>query len=137
MSAVQEKYYVMYQANASRTFLHSRDAVASIIFAINNEKNMVNQCYNIGDENQNYTKLEVANLVKEFVDFDLITNEFAADKDERDYAVSYEKISKLGYKTKYSMQEGIKELINISKILKENQYIEIIRLCVVWFTKLA
>ena len=119
MSAVQEKYYVMYQANASRTFLHSRDAVASIIFAINNEKNMVNQCYNIGDENQNYTKLEVAKLVKEFVDFDLITNEFAADKDERDYAVSYEKISKLGYKTKYSMQEGIKELINISKILKE------------------
>ena len=39
MSAVKEKYYVMYQANASRTFLHSRDAVSSIIFSINNEKN--------------------------------------------------------------------------------------------------
>ena len=55
MSAVQA-YYVMYQAN-HQNFLHSRDAVASIIFAINNEKNMVNQCYNIGDENQ-ITKLK-------------------------------------------------------------------------------
>ena len=58
-------------------------------------------------------------MIKKFIDFDLITNEFAADKDERDYAVSYEKISKLGYKTSYTMSEGIQELINISKILKE------------------
>lgn len=119
MSAVQEKYYVMYQANASRTFLHSRDAVKSIIFAIDNEKKMKNNCYNIGDSNQNFTKLEVANLIKKFVNYDLITNEFASDKDQRDYSVSYKKINQLGYKTNYSMEEGIKELINLSKILRE------------------
>ena len=119
MSAVKEKYYVMYQANASRTFLHSRDAVSSIIFSINNEKEMVNECFNVGDKNQNYTKLEVGNLIKKDIDFDLITNEFATDRDQRDYLVSYDKINKLGYKTKYTMEEGIQELIKISKILKE------------------
>tara|TARA_B110000027_G_scaffold90600_1_gene95861 strand:- start:408 stop:1331 length:924 start_codon:yes stop_codon:yes gene_type:complete len=119
MSAVKEKYYVMYQANASRTFLHSRDAVSSIIFSINNEKEMVNKCFNVGDKNQNYTKLEVGNLIKKDIDFDLITNEFATDRDQRDYSVSYDKINKLGYKTNYTMEEGIHELIKISKILKE------------------
>ena len=119
MSAINEKYYVMYQANASRTFLHSRDAVSSIIFSIDNEKKMINECYNVGDKNQNYTKLEVANLIKKKINFDLITNEFASDKDQRDYSVSYNKISKLGYKTNYTMEEGIQELIKISKILKE------------------
>jgi len=119
MSAVKEKYYVMYQANASRTFLHSRDAVSSIIFSIDNEKKMVNQCFNVGDNNQNYTKLEVGNLIKKDIDFDLITNEFATDRDQRDYSVSYDKINKLGYKTNYTIEEGIQELIKISKILKE------------------
>ena len=119
MSAVKEKYYVMYQANASRTFLHSRDAVSSIIFSINNEKEMVNECFNVGDKNQNYTKLEVGNLIKKDIDFDLITNEFATDRDQRDYSVSYDKINKLGYKTNYTIEEGIQELIKISKILKE------------------
>ena len=119
MSAIKEKYYVMYQANASRTFLHSRDAVSSIIFSIDNEKKMVNECFNVGDNKQNYTKLEVGNLIKKDIDFDLITNEFATDRDQRDYLVSYDKINKLGYKTKYTMEEGIQELIKISKILKE------------------
>ena len=119
MSAIKEKYYVMYQANASRTFLHSRDAVSSIIFSIDNEKKMVNECFNVGDNKQNFTKLEVGNLIKKDIDFDLITNEFATDRDQRDYLVSYDKINKLGYKTKYTMEEGIQELIKISKILKE------------------
>ena len=119
MSAIQEKYYVLYEANASRTFLHAKDATASIIFAIDNQKKMSNECFNIGDNEQNFTKLEVANLVKKYLDFDIIRNEFASDKDQRDYAVSYDKITKLGYKTHYTMQEGILELIKVSSILKE------------------
>ena len=82
-------------------------------------KKMVNECFNVGDKNQNYTKLEVGNLIKKDIDFDLITNEFATDRDQRDYSVSYDKINKLGYKTNYTMEEGIHELIKISKILKE------------------
>ena len=119
MSAIQDKYYVIYEANASRTFLHAKDATASIIFAINNEKKMINECFNVGDNNQNYTKLEVANLIKKYVEFDIIRSEFASDKDQRDYAVSYDKISTLGYKTKFTMEQGIKELIKICNILKE------------------
>ena len=119
MSAIQEKYYVLYEANASRTFLHAKDATASIIFAVDNQKKMSNECFNIGDNEQNFTKLEVANLVKKYIDFDIIRNEFASDKDQRDYTVSYDKITKLGYKTHYTMQEGILELIKVSSILKE------------------
>jgi len=66
-----------------------------------------------------FTKLEVANLVKKNIDFYIIRNEFTSDKDQRDYAVSYNKITKLGYKTHYTMNEGILELIKVCSILKE------------------
>ena len=119
MSAIKEKYYVLYEANASRTFLHAKDAVNSIIFSINNSDKMINNCFNIGDEKQNYSKLEVANIVKKYLEFDIIKNEFATDKDQRNYSVSYEKIRKIGFKTSYNMDQGVQELIKTCKIIEE------------------
>lgn len=119
MSAIKDKYYVLYEANASRTFLHAKDAVNSIIFSINNSDKMVNHCFNVGDNDQNYTKLEVANIIKKYVDFDIIKNEFASDKDQRNYSVSYDKLTKIGFKTSYSMDQGVLELVKICKVIEE------------------
>tara|TARA_B100000965_G_C19516094_1_gene724279 strand:+ start:65 stop:988 length:924 start_codon:yes stop_codon:yes gene_type:complete len=119
MSAIKNKYYVLYEANASRTFLHAKDAVNSIIFSLKNSDKMTNNCFNVGDNNQNYTKLEVANIIKKYVDFDIIKNEFASDKDQRNYSVSYDKLTKVGFKTSHNMDQGVLELIKICKIIDE------------------
>ena len=80
---------------------------------------MRGECYNIGSNDQNFTKLEVANLIKNYVNYNLINNEFSKDKDQRDYEVSYKKIADLGFERKFSLEDGINELIKVCKILQE------------------
>ena len=49
--------------------------------------------------------------------------DFEKDEDERNYIVSYDKISKIGFKPEITLEDGINELIEISKILHiENKY---------------
>ena len=119
LSALKDGYYVLYQANFSRTFLSVQDTALSIVFAIDNFTKMRGECYNIGSNDQNFTKLEVANLIKNYVNYNLINNEFSKDKDQRDYEVSYKKIADLGFERKFSLEDGINELIKVCKILQE------------------
>ena len=44
------------------------------------------------------------------------------DPDKRNYLVSNEKIERLGYRTRYSLDFGIEELINVYAILKKSSY---------------
>ena len=79
--------------------------------------------YNVGSDKMNYSKEEIAYLVKDKVDYYLHFAEFGSDEDKRNYEVSYEKIHNLGYDTKISLNEGIDELIKASSILDiHNEY---------------
>ena len=73
----------------------------------------------IASNDQNFTKLEVAKLIKNYINYNLINNEFSKDKDQRNYEVSYKKIASLGFKRKFSLEDGISDLIKVCKILKE------------------
>ena len=119
LSAIQDGYYVVYQANFSRTFLSVQDAVRSIIFALDKHKVSKGSCYNIGSDDQNFTKIEVINLVNKYVDFNIIQNDFAEDQDKRNYKVSYEKIKNIGFVSKVSLDDGIQDLIKTVRIFKE------------------
>jgi nucleoside-diphosphate-sugar epimerase len=120
LGAVTKGYYVMYEPDAKRTFLNVNDAVDGIIFTINNSENMVGSIFNLGDESQNYSKREIASIVSSKINYLLHIAEFAKDKDQRDYLVSYEKISNLGYNSKIDIHQSISDLINLSKIWVEN-----------------
>jgi len=117
---LKQGFYVMYEANASRTFLHAKDAVASILFAVTHSQEMKGQVFNVGDAAQNYTKLQVATLLQEKVEFLLHLAEVGSDRDQRDYDVSYEKISALGYEAQHSLDSGLEELVKLFKVMEEN-----------------
>lgn len=117
--AVKNGTFVMYQGDARRTFLHSTDAANSILFSLRNYDAMKCQAFNVGDESLNYTKREVAFMIKEFHDFYIHEADVGEDKDKRDYEVSYQKIKKLGYKANISMKEGIQELIKVMPMMAE------------------
>lgn len=119
LSAIKDGYYVLYQGSFSRTFLSVQDTVLSIMFAIENNSKMRGESFNIGSNDQNFTKLEVAKLIKNYINYNLINNEFSKDKDQRNYEVSYKKIASLGFKRKFSLEDGISDLIKVCKILKE------------------
>lgn len=118
--AIHEKVIVLYEGHFRRTFLHVRDAARAIRFAFNNHATMGGEAYNIGHESMNYTKRQIAKLVQEKVDYNLYEADIGQDLDQRDYAVSYEKIRNLGYDVETNLDAGIDELIKLIPLFHEH-----------------
>jgi len=62
--AVREGYLVVYEKNHQRSFIHVNDMAESIVFGINNFKKLKNDIFNVGDNDMNYSKEEICNLLK-------------------------------------------------------------------------
>jgi nucleoside-diphosphate-sugar epimerase len=123
LQALRVGNLIVYQKNVRRTFIHVTDMARALIHAIEHFAKMKDEIYNVGSENMNLTKEEVALLVKKYVDFYLHFAEIGTDPDQRDYEVSYEKIRSKGFETQISMEDGIKEMVEALKLLKpENPY---------------
>ena len=46
-----------------RSFIHVYDMARAIIFALDNHNNMTGEVYNIGNDNMNYTKENICELL--------------------------------------------------------------------------
>jgi len=111
-NALKNHCLVVYDKNFKRTFVHVRDIVDVYLYGIENFENMKNEVYNVGSEKMNKTKEELANMIKAQFDFEvLFVDKGIPDPDQRDYAVSYEKIRGKGFETKISFEKGIDELL--------------------------
>ena len=89
----------------------------SFIFAIENIEAMKGNVYNVGTANNNYSKEEVALMIREKIDYYLHFADIGEDKDKRDYVVSYDKIEKLGYRAVITIEEGIDQLIKVIPVI--------------------
>ena len=109
---VKHKYLEIYNPNFSRTFVHVSDLAGAILLMVERFDNFKNQMFNVGDNNMNVTKKEVADLIKSKIDFELKTVLGENDPDKRNFIVSYDKIQKIGFKTNTSLEVGIDEMID-------------------------
>ena len=67
--------------------------------------------FNVGDEGQNCTKLELCRIIQQVVPgVEIDATAGGRDADRRDYAVSYERIKALGFVAAVSLEEGLREL---------------------------
>ena len=115
--AIKNKNLTVYEKNFKRTFIHVKDICRSLVFAIDNFEKMKSKVYNVGSNRMNLSKEEVCNKIKEYTDFYLHFAEFEKDEDQRNYEISFDKIENIGFKLTKSVDDGIKELIEISKII--------------------
>jgi len=109
--ALHEHKLSVYEGHARRSFLHVADIARAVILALENPSAMRQRVFNVGDESQNCTKLEVCRLIQNLlpqVQVEIRTD--GTDPDHRDYAVSYARISALGFHSAVSMEEGIRQL---------------------------
>lgn len=121
--AVKNKNLVVYEKNFKRTFIHVQDIAKSFIFAIDNFSKMKSDVFNVGVDTMNYSKEEICYKIKDKIKFYLHFADFEKDEDERNYIVSYDKILKTGFRPEITIDSGIDELIDISKILHvKNRY---------------
>ncbi len=115
--AVKVRNLIIYEKTFKRTFIHVIDMARSFMFALENGDRMVDNVYNVGSENMNYSKEQIALIVREKVDFYLHFADVGKDEDQRNYEVSYQKINQLGFRTAISIEDGIEELIRAYQVI--------------------
>ncbi len=121
LRALQDRYLVLFEENFRRNFIHVRDVANTFLFAINNFDIMKKNTFNVGLSSANLTKKELALKIKKILPETYIHySKIGKDPDKRDYLVSNMKLEKLGWKTHYSLDSGIRELIKCYSMLKEN-----------------
>ena len=85
---------------------------------------MKGEPYNVGLSDANLSKLELCeNIKKHLPDFHIFESDIAKDPDQRDYIVSNAKIESTGWKPQFSLDDGIKELIQCYSFLNINPHL--------------
>jgi len=121
--AYNDRYLILFESHFKRNFLHVRDAAAAFVHVINNYSKMKGQAYNVGLSDANLDKNELCLIIKKFIpDFVFMISEIGQDPDKRNYIVSNQKIENAGFTPKFSIEDGIQELIKGFTILKRHQY---------------
>ena len=121
LNAIRNRYLVVYDKEFRRTFVHIQDIVRSYIYMIDNFNSVKDQAYNIGSEENNYTKEGIINKIETFLEFQVYyTRKGIPDPDQRDYEVSYKKLADTGFKNEINIDRGIEELVNGFMNLKIN-----------------
>jgi len=110
--ALKEGVLVLFDSFAKRTFIHVEDAADCYLFAMNNSDKMKGGIYNAGSNDMNYSKLEIAQIIQKSLKFNIIDSDLK-DRDLRHFQVNYDKIEKLGFKPKKSIEYGVEEMIKV------------------------
>jgi nucleoside-diphosphate-sugar epimerase len=109
--ALKERYLVVYEPHFMRAFIHVRDFARAFLFALENNGRMIDQVYNLGSESLNLTKGELAQRIRQKIEFVLHISEVGEDPDKRNYTVAFSKLRSLGFRVEMDIDRGIDELV--------------------------
>lgn len=121
LKAVRDKYIVLFEEHFKRNFIHVKDVSSAFIFCMNNFEKMKSNIYNLGLEDANLSKLELCKIIESKTDLKIISSKIGSDPDKRDYIVSNKKIEETGWKPLFTLDDGIKELIQSYKMIVPTQ----------------
>ena len=121
--ATHDSALVVFEGHFKRNYIHIRDVVSSFVHAINNYQNMKGQIYNVGLSDANLSKIELCEEIKKHIpSFTFVEEKYKKDPDQRNYIVSNIKIEKTGFKPKFTISDGIKELIKGYTMIKNQNF---------------
>ena len=115
---ITEGCLVLFQSKFKRNYIHVRDIAETFLFCIRNYDKLNGQVFNVGLSDANLNKMELAKKIKTYYpNLVIIENEFSTDIDNRNYIVSNDKLESYGWKPKYNIDDGIKELITAYQMI--------------------
>ena len=110
--AIIDKKISIFGADFWRPFVHVDDMASACILVLNAKSELVSgEIYNVGSTKENFTKKQLAEMIKEFIhDTEIEITE--STNDLRNYKVSFEKIKKtLNFETKKTVKDSIIEIL--------------------------
>jgi nucleoside-diphosphate-sugar epimerase len=116
--SMTEGCLVLFQSHFKRNYIHVRDIAYTFLHCIENYNKLNGEVFNVGLSNANLNKKELAETIKNyFPNLVIIENEFSTDKDNRNYIVSNDKLEATGWKPKYTIEDGVNELMLAYKMV--------------------
>jgi len=121
--AVNDRFVVLFEAHFKRNYIHIRDVARAFMHAVDNFDDMRGGAYNVGLSDANISKAELCERIKAQVpNFVYLEAPIGEDPDKRDYIVSNSKIERTGYAPKFSLDDGIRELIKGYRMIRDRVY---------------
>jgi len=121
--AVMDRAVVIFEGHFKRNYIHIQDVARVLLFALDNFEKMRGKPYNVGLDDANLSKIELCRVIqKHLPQFVFTEAPIGEDPDKRDYIVSNARLAATGFRTEWSLDRGIKELIKGYTILRNSRY---------------
>ncbi len=116
--AMSQDCLVLFQSHFKRNYIHVRDIAYTFLHCIENYDKLNGEVFNVGLSNANLNKMELAETIKMYFPYLVILeNEFGKDIDNRNYIVSNDKLEATGWLPRYTIEDGIEELISAYQMI--------------------
>lgn len=121
--AVVDRAVVLFEGHFKRNYIHVQDVARVFIHGIENFEAMRGRPYNVGLDDANLSKIELAQAIQKHVkEFVYVEAPIGEDPDKRDYIVSNARLAATGFKPQWSLDDGIVELVKGYTILRNSVY---------------
>jgi nucleoside-diphosphate-sugar epimerase len=111
-AAFFDGYLVIFEKDFKRNYVHIRDVADCFIHCIQNPAGMIGRPFNVGLDDANLSKEELALKIRQHMPrFYIHFSEVGSDPDKRNYIVSNQRLREAGFVARRSLDDGIVELI--------------------------
>ena len=121
-AAVTDGCIEIFEKDAKRNYVHIRDVADCFVHCLANTDAMLGRPYNLGLDDANLSKEELALKVREHVGaFRIYFAEVGEDPDKRDYIVSNERLRGTGFGARRTLDAGIVELLKAFRMIGRSE----------------
>jgi nucleoside-diphosphate-sugar epimerase len=121
--AINDSAVVIFEGHFKRNYIHIQDVVSAFLYGVENFDKMKGLPYNVGLDNANLSKIELAETIKKQIpSFVYLEAPIGEDPDKRNYIVSNARLAKAGFIPQWSLERGITELIKGYTIIGNSKY---------------
>lgn len=121
--ALTERCLTLFEPHAMRNYIHVRDVALAFIHVLNEWEDVRDNIFNVGDTDANCSKWDLACRIQtQLPEIEINESAKRTDPDKRDYIVSNAKFERTGWKPQYTLDDGIRELINGYRMFKRVEH---------------
>jgi nucleoside-diphosphate-sugar epimerase len=122
-AAFTDGYIIIFEKHFKRNYVHVRDVADCFVHCLVNSELMAGRAFNLGLDEANLSKEELALEVKKALpNFFIHFSELGTDPDKRNYIVSNQRLREAGFVAHRSVSSGIAELVKGYRMLGRSQF---------------